>query len=46
MNSLILKTLPAVNLKKKNNFFAWPLTHESARHGGDVLLNRLSGVKS
>ena len=43
---LILKTLPAVNLKKKNVFFATALTHGDVRHGGDVLLIRLSAVKS
>ena len=42
---LILKTLPAVNLKK-NFFFATALTHGDVRHGGDVLLIRLSAVKS
>ena len=45
MNSLILKTLPAVNLKI-NFFFATALTHGDARHGGDVLFIRLSAVKS
>ena len=45
MNSLILKILPAVNFKK-DFFFATALTHGDVRHGGDVLLIRLSAVKS
>ena len=43
---LILKTLPAVNLKKKTFFFAMALTHGDAWHGGDVLLIRRSALKS
>ena len=31
---------------KKNFFFATALTHGDVRHGGDVLLIRLSAVKS
>ena len=45
MNSLILKTLPAVNLKFFF-FFATALTHGDARHGRDILLIRCSAVKS
>ena len=46
MNSFNFKNSARCKFKKKKNFFAWPLTYGSARHGGDVLLNRLSAVKS